>query len=271
MPQPGRTLDKLPPQDLNAGSHSRLQKIRAPLWLAAALLFFLAGSATAVTGAIPGIASGRTGGGQTLTLDFQTLLMLGAIAFIPALVLVMTAFTRVAIVLAILRQAIGTPHIPPNAVLLGLALVLTFFIMTPVFDKVYRDAWIPYGENRIELPQALEIGAGPLKQFMLKQTRKTDLEMFVKLSQRGPFHDVNSIPLRIVLPAFITSELRTAFQIGFMIFVPFLIIDLVVASVLMSMGMIMFPPMLVSLPFKLLLFVLVDGWALLVGSLVQSF
>lgn len=270
MPQPGRTLDKLPPQDLNAGSHSRLQKIRAPLWLAATLLYFFAGPAFAQT-AIPGVTPGRAAGGQTLTLDMQTLLMLGAIAFIPALVLVMTAFTRIAIVLAILRQAIGTPHIPPNPVLLGLALVLTFFVMTPVFDQVYRDAWQPYGQNRMELAQALDVGAGPLKQFMLKQTRKTDLEMFVKLSKRGPFPDVNSIPLRIVLPAFITSELKTAFQIGFMIFIPFLIIDLVVASVLMSMGMIMLPPMLVSLPFKLLLFVLVDGWALLVGSLVQSF
>lgn len=211
------------------------------------------------------------GGGQTYTLNLQTLLLLSAIAFIPALLLVMTAFTRIVIVLALLRQAIGTVQVPPMQVLIGLALFLTFFVMAPVFDKINTVAYQPYSANKIDIAQALDLGAAPLKTFMLRQTRKNDLAMFTKLANQTQITDPQMLPLRTLVPAFITSELKTAFQIGFMIFIPFLIIDMVVASVLMSMGMIMLSPMVVSLPFKLMLFVLVDGWALLMGSLVQSF
>lgn len=237
-----------------------------------ALALFSAPSLAQVQPGFPAVnAVPAPGGGQTFTLNLQTLLLLSAIAFIPALLLVMTAFTRIIIVLALLRQAIGTVHVPPMPVLIGLALFLTFFVMTPVFDKINRVAYQPYSANKIDLAQALDLGAVPLKTFMLRQTRKSDLAMFVKLANQGPFADPQTVPLRILVPAFITSELKTAFQIGFMIFIPFLIIDMVVASVLMSMGMIMLSPMMVSLPFKLMLFVLADGWALLMGSLVQSF
>lgn len=216
-------------------------------------------------------ATPAAGGGQTFTLNLQTLLLLSAIAFIPALLLVMTAFTRIIIVLALLRQALGTVQVPPMQVLIGLALFLTFFVMAPVFDRINSVAYQPYSSNKIDLAQALDLGAAPLKTFMLRQTRKNDLALFVKLANQGQITDPQVLPLRTLVPAFITSELKTAFQIGFMIFIPFLIIDMVVASVLMSMGMIMLSPMVVSLPFKLMLFVLVDGWALLMGSLVQSF
>lgn len=216
-------------------------------------------------------ATPAPGGGQTFTLNLQTLLLLSAIAFIPALLLVMTAFTRIIIVLVLLRQAIGTVQVPPTQVLVGLALFLTFFVMAPVFDKINRAAYQPYSANKVDLAQALDLGAAPLKAFMLRQTRQNDLAMFTELANQGQFAEPQTVPLRILVPAFITSELKTAFQIGFMIFIPFLIIDMVVASVLMSMGIIMLSPVIVSLPFKLMLFVLVDGWALLMGSLVQSF
>lgn len=216
-------------------------------------------------------AAAAPGGGQTFTLNLQTLLLLSAIAFIPALLLVMTAFTRIIIVLVLLRQAIGAVQVPPMQILVGLALFLTFFVMAPVFDKINSVAYQPFSANKIDLAQALDLGAAPLKTFMLRQTRQTDLAMFTKLANQGQFADPQTAPLRILVPAFITSELKTAFQIGFMVFIPFLIIDMVVASVLMSMGIIMLSPVIVSLPFKLMLFVLVDGWALLMGSLVQSF
>lgn len=237
-----------------------------------ALALFSAPAFAQVQSGLPAVtATPAAGGGQTFTLNLQTLLLLSAIAFIPALLLVMTAFTRIIIVLALLRQAIGTVHVPPMQVLIGLALFLTFFVMAPVFDKINSVAYQPYSANKIDLAQALDLGSAPLKTFMLRQTRQTDLAMFIKLANQGPFADPQTVPLRILVPAFITSELKTAFQIGFMIFIPFLIIDMVVVSVLMSMGMIMLSPVVVSLPFKLMLFVLVDGWALLMGSLVQSF
>lgn len=183
----------------------------------------------------------------------------------------MTGFTRVIIVLSLLRQALGTQSSPPNQVLVGLALFLTFFVMSPVFDKIYQDAYQPYAENRMTMEQALEKGAVPLKAFMLKQTRETDLALFVKLSGRPQLNGPEEVSLRVLVPAFVTSELKTAFQIGFAVFIPFLIIDMVVASVLMSMGMMMVSPALVALPFKIMLFVLVDGWHMLIGSLAESF
>jgi flagellar biosynthetic protein FliP len=211
------------------------------------------------------------GGGQSYTLSLQTLLLLTALSFLPAALLMMTSFTRIIIVLSLLRQALGTQSAPPNQVMVGLALFLTLFVMGPVFDKIYTDAYLPLSENKITMTQALDKGVAPLKTFMLKQTRQADLALFVKLSNSPALQGPEDVPLRILIPSFITSELKTAFQIGFAIFIPFLIIDMVVASVLMSMGMMMVSPAIVALPFKLMLFVLVDGWQLLLGSLAQSF
>ncbi|CDG18020.1 Flagellar biosynthetic protein fliP [Xenorhabdus doucetiae] len=220
----------------------------------------------------PGIISQPlANGGQSWSLPVQTLIFITALGFIPAALLMMTSFTRIIIVLGLLRNALGTPSAPPNQVMLGLALFMTFFIMAPVFDKVYQNAYLPYSEDKITLEVALDQGAQPLRQFMLRQTRENDLALFARLANQEAFETADSVPMRVLVPAFITSELKTAFQIGFTLFIPFLIIDLVVASVLMALGMMMVPPATISLPFKLMLFVLVDGWQLLLGSLAQSF
>lgn len=211
------------------------------------------------------------GGSQTWSLSVQTLLLLTSLSFLPALLLTMTSFTRILIVLGLLRSAIGTQSSPPNQILVGLSLFLTFFIMSPVFDKIYNEAYQPFSNNKISAEQALDRGVAPLKQFMLKQTREADLALFARLANTPQMQGPEDVSLRILVPSFIISELKTAFQIGFTIFIPFLIVDLVVASVLMSMGMMMVPPATISLPFKLMLFVLVDGWQLLVGALSQSF
>jgi len=211
------------------------------------------------------------GGGQTYSLTVQTLLFLTSLTFLPAVLLMMTSFTRIIIVLSLLRQALGTVQAPPNQVLVGLALFLTFFVMAPVFERMYNEAYVPLAERRIGMEQALDRGAVPLRGFMLKQTRQADLALFAKLANQPPIEDAAAVPMRILVPAYVISELKTAFQIGFVVFIPFLIIDLVVSSVLMSMGMMMLSPVIISLPFKLMLFVLVDGWNLLIGSLVQSF
>ena len=211
------------------------------------------------------------GGGQTYTLSIQTLLLLTSLSFLPAALLMMTSFTRIIIVLSLLRQALGTQTAPPNQVMIGLSLFLTLFVMGPVFDKIYTDSYLPLSENKITMQQALDKGVAPLKSFMMKQTRQADLALYVKLSNSPALQGPEDVPLRLLIPAFVTSELKTAFQISFAIFIPFLIIDMVVASVLMSMGMMMMSPAIVSLPFKLMLFVLVDGWQLLLGSLSQSF
>jgi flagellar biosynthetic protein FliP len=221
---------------------------------------------------LPGITSTKgPGGSQTWSLSVQTLVLLTSLSFLPALLLSMTSFTRILIVLGLLRTAIGTQSSPPNQVLVGLSLFLTFFVMSPVFDKVHASAYKPFSENKISAEQALERGVEPFKQFMLKQTREADLALFARLANIEKLDGPEDVSLRILLPAFVISELKTAFQIGFTIFIPFLIVDLVVASVLMSMGMMMVPPATISLPFKLMLFVLVDGWQLLIGALAQSF
>jgi flagellar biosynthetic protein FliP len=211
------------------------------------------------------------GGGQVYSVPVQTLLTLTALTFLPAVLMLMTSFTRIIIVLSLLRQALGTQASPPNQVLIGLALFLTLAVMSPVLDQIYKEAYVPLSEQAISFNEALARAEPPLKAFMLKQTRQNDLALFAKLAKQPPVGDAQEMPLRVVVPAFVTSELKTAFQIGFMVFIPFLIIDLVVASVLMSMGMMMLSPVLISLPFKLMLFVLADGWQLLAGSLVASF
>ncbi len=210
-------------------------------------------------------------GSQNYSLSLQTLILLTALSFLPTILLMMTSFTRIIIVLSLLRQTIGAQAVPPNQVMLGLALFLTFFVMSPVFEKIYVDAYQPLSENRISMQVALEKGVAPLREFMLKQTRETDLALFLKLSRTENIQTPDDIPLTVLVSSFMTSELKTAFQIGFSIFIPFLVIDMVVASVLMAMGMMMVSPSIVSLPFKLMLFVLVDGWQLLLGSLANSF
>jgi flagellar biosynthetic protein FliP len=240
-------------------------------WIALILLLTPL-AAWAQTGGLPALTSSPgAGGSQTYTLSIQTLITLTALTFIPAALLMMTSFTRIIIVLSLLRHALGTQTSPPNQVLVGLSLFLTLFIMTPVLDKIYVDAYQPLSENRITFVQAVERGVVPLRSFMLKQTRESDIGLFARLANTPKLESASDVPMRVLIPAFVTSELKTAFQIGFIVFIPFLIIDMVVASVLMSMGMMMMSPVMVSLPFKLMLFVLVDGWHLLLGSLVMSF
>ena len=189
----------------------------------------------------------------------------------PAILIMLTSFTRIVIVLSVLRQAMGTHSMPPNQIILGLALILTFFIMSPVWQKVNQEALQPYLDQKITRQQALETALKPIRAFMVKQTREKDLALLVKISKMDRPKNINDVPTSVLIPSFIISELKTAFQIAFMLYVPFLVIDMVVASVLLSMGMMMLPPIMISLPFKLMLFVLADGWNLIVGSLVKSF
>lgn len=211
------------------------------------------------------------GGAQNWTLSLQVLALMTVLTLLPAILLMMTSFTRIIIVLGFLRQALGTQSTPPNQVLLGLALFLTLFVMSPVFNRAYTDGVKPYMDGQLTAEQALPAATAPFKRFMLDQTRDADLQMFTHLAGEQPYASKDAVPLRVAMPAFVTSELKTAFQMGFLLFIPFLIIDLVVASVLMSMGMMMVSPMIISLPFKIMLFVLVDGWTLLIGTLAGSF
>ena len=227
---------------------------------------------TAVPGALDR-AFGELGGagGEPLSLSLQLLLIMGLLTILPALILMMTSFTRIIVVLAILRQALGLQQSPPNQVLIGLSLFLSLFIMAPTLERVNEAALAPYSAGEVNAEQAIELAGNEFHAFMIRQTRERDLQMFADIADAPQFASPQEVPFSILLPAFVTSELKTAFQIGFMLFLPFLVIDLVVSSVLMSLGMMMMSPMLVSLPFKLLLFVLVDGWALLMGSLASSF
>lgn len=211
------------------------------------------------------------GGGQTYSLTLQALFLMTALTLLPAIVLMMTAFTRIIIVLGILRQAIGAGQTPPNQVLIGLALFMTLFVMGPVIDRINVEAFEPYSKGTIETNVAIDRALVPLKGFMLDQTREADIATFVRMSGGQGFDKPADVPLSILVPAFVTSELKTAFTIGFLLFIPFVIIDLVVASVLMSMGMMMLSPVLISLPFKLMLFVMVDGWSLVMDSIAGSF
>ncbi|MDP3539398.1 MAG: flagellar type III secretion system pore protein FliP [Azonexus sp.] len=241
--------------------------------LAVLALLLPAGMAIAqASGGLPAITSTPApGGATTYTLTIQTLLLMTALTFIPATVLMMTGFTRIIIVLSLLRHALGTQTSPPNQVIVGLALFLTFFIMSPVLERVYAEAYVPLSENKISIMQAADRAAVPMRGFMLKQTREADLALFAGVAKIDKIEKPEDTPLRILIPAFVISELKTAFQIGFILFIPFLVIDMVVASMLMSMGMMMMSPVMIALPFKLMLFVLVDGWHLVIGSLVQSF
>jgi flagellar biosynthetic protein FliP len=211
------------------------------------------------------------GSGQPLSLPLQLLLLMSVLTVLPSVILMMTSFTRIIIVLSILRQALGLQQTPPNQVLVGLSLFLTLFVMQPVVSTINRTAIEPYSRKAITADEAIARSGKPLHGFMIAQTRKADLAMFADIAKARKFTSPETVPFTILLPAFATSELKTAFQIGFLIFLPFLIIDLIVASALMSLGMMMLSPTIVSMPFKLLLFVLVDGWALTMGSLASSF
>lgn len=215
--------------------------------------------------------SAQPGGGQTYSVPLQILLIMTALSLLPAALMMMTSFARIIIVFSLLRQALGLQQTPSNQILLGLALFLTLFIMRPVFDQINQEALQPYLAQKIEAGVALDKASVPLRHFMLKQTRQDDLALFMRLSRQEHPRSLDDIPMSTLIPAYATSELKTAFQIGFLLFIPFLIIDLVVASVLMAMGMMMLSPLVISLPLKLLLFVLVDGWALTMGSLANSF
>ena len=233
---------------------------------------FVAPQALAQDFGIPAVSVvSNPDGSQEYSITLQVLALMTALSFIPAIVIMMTSFTRIVIVLSILRQAMGLQQAPSNQIIIGLSLFLSLFIMTPVMDKINANALQPYLNEQITTVVALEQAQLPIREFMLSQTREKDIATFLEISGRDDIKRIEDVPFVILVPAFITSELKTAFQIGFMLFIPFLVLDLVVASVLMAMGMMMLSPMIVSLPFKLMLFVLVDGWSLVMGTLATSF
>jgi len=265
------------------GPHPRMSVDRwFFLKLTAVMVIFLAAAATLpaicsaetpAVGTAPmfSIGVGEEGSPGQMTVVMEIFLILTVLSLAPAILIMVTSFTRIVIVLSVLRQAIGTQQMPPNQVVIGLALFLTFFVMAPVWQTVNQEALQPYLKGDLAQPEALEKAIQPLRKFMLKQTREKDLALLVDISEIQKPRNVDDIPTTVLVPSFIIGELKTAFQIGFLLYVPFLIIDVVVASVLLSMGMMMLPPVMISLPFKLMLFVLVDGWHLIVGSLVKSF
>ena len=220
---------------------------------------------------IPMLNVSNAKGGQQYSLTLQLLALMTTLTLLPSMLLMMTSFVRIIIVLSLLRQALGTGQTPPNMVLVGLALFLTLFIMSPVFDSIYQNALLPYMNGSMPFEKALALAEAPVRNFMTLQTREDDITMFMQIAQKKEVVSAAEVPFTTLMPAFITSELKSAFTIGFMIYIPFVVIDLIVASVLMSMGMMMLSPMIISMPFKLMLFVLVDGWTLLMGSLASSF
>jgi flagellar biosynthetic protein FliP len=246
----------------------------------------LCGLLMLISAMLPAVASAQTPGSNvplvSIDLDqnaengkvgvvMQIFLLLTVLSLAPSILVMVTSFTRIAIVLSLLRQAIGSNQLPPNQIIVGLSLFLTFFIMAPVWQNVHQEALKPYLANEMDSTRALQKALEPVRKFMIRQTREKDLGMMISVAKLERPKNINEVPLQVLVPSFIISELKTAFQIGFMLYVPFLIIDMVVASVLLSMGMMMLPPVMVSLPFKLMIFVLIDGWYLIVGSLVKSF
>ena len=237
----------------------------------AALLLLLPDSEVFAQVGLPAVTVTKTAAGEEYTLSIQVLALMTALTLLPAALMMMTAFTRIVIVMSILRQAIGLVQAPSSQTIIGLSLFLTFFIMAPVFDKMYENAIKPYMDEKLSFQKAVVEASKPLHTFMMGQTRENDIQMFAKIASEKPYATPAEVPMKILVPAFVTSELKTAFQIGFLLFIPFLIIDLVISSVLMSMGMMMLSPMIISLPFKIMLFVLVDGWNIIMGTLASSF
>ena len=271
-PQPSKRFDF---NNYDEGTKDKMNPLIKVLSLSV-VIFLISGFSSQAFGengfiGFPALNVSSNGNTTEYSFPLQILLLMTALTVLPSLVLGMTSFTRIIIVMSILRQALGTQQTPPNQVLIAISLFLTFFIMAPTFNKVYDTAAVPYMDKTMPADIALETASAQMKVFMVKNTRKSDLIMFTELAGLEKFNQVSDIPFRIALPAFMTSELKTAFQIGFLLFLPFLVIDMVIASILMSLGMMMLSPMLVALPFKLLLFVLVDGWSMTVGSLVSTF
>ena len=240
-------------------------------WMWAACAALLLVPAMGWAQGIPMVNVTASGKDAQYSLSLQLLALMTTISLLPSLLLMMTSFVRIIIVMSILRQALGTGQTPPNNVLVGIALFLTLFIMSPVLTDIYTNAVVPYMENGMKFDQALAAAEAPLRGFMLKQTREDDIGLFMQMARKADVTDATQVPFTTLVPAFITSELKSAFTIGFLIYIPFVVIDLIVASVLMSMGMAMLSPMMISMPFKLMLFVLVDGWSLIMGSLAASF
>ncbi|WP_322964712.1 flagellar type III secretion system pore protein FliP [Sphingomonas fuzhouensis] len=280
------------PALIRAHGQSGPKRSLKPLWIVLALLLALViampafaqatpaaapaaapapGVGDAVNRALGQLGGGNNGGSGSLSLSLQVLIIMGLLTILPGIILMMTSFTRIVIVLAILRQALGLQQTPPNQVLIGLSVFLSLFIMAPTISQINANAIEPYAQGRLPGTEMIKAAGAPLHAFMAKQTRVKDVTMFAEMAKSGPYASPNDIPYAVLLPAFVTSELKTAFQIGFLIFLPFIVIDLVVATVLMALGMMMLSPSIISLPFKLLLFVLVDGWALTMGSLANSF
>lgn len=254
---------------------TRRHRVAVRLALAALILFGLAVSAVSAWGqnAAPLISIGlnQSGGQGKVAMVMQLFLLMTVLSLAPSILIMLTSFTRIAIVFSLLRQALGTNQLPPNQVIIGLSLFLTFYIMTPVWQQVNHNALQPLIAKKIDQKQALDRALVPIRKFMISQTREKDLALLVSVAKMKRPANIDAVPTTVLIPAFIISELKTAFEIGFMLYVPFLIIDMVVASVLLSMGMMMLPPVMVSLPFKLMIFVLANGWYLIVGSLVKSF
>ena len=240
-------------------------------WVLPALMMVVAPLAANAEAVVPAVSIASASDGTTWSVSMQILALMTVLTLLPSLALAATSFTRIVIVLAILRQALGMPQTPPNQVLIGLALFLSLFVMAPILDEVNVQSISPYMAGDIGFEQAAERAQSPMREFMLEQVREPDLALFTDLAGRDGYESEADIPMSVLIPSFMTSELKTAFQIGFLTFLPFLIIDLVVSSVLMSMGMMMLSPMLISLPFKIMLFVLVDGWSLIMGTLAASF
>jgi flagellar biosynthetic protein FliP len=241
------------------------------MWRRALLLLVLLAPLAAWSQGLPVINVAGGAKGTQYSLSLQLLALMTTLSVLPSLLLMMTSFVRIIIVMSLLRQALGTGQTPPNVVLVGISLFLTLFIMSPVLNDVYQNAMVPYMEQGMAFDKALAAAEAPIRGFMLKQTREDDIALFMQMARKSDALDAQSVPFLTLVPAFITSELKSAFTIGFLIYIPFVVIDLIVASVLMSMGMMMLSPMMISMPFKLMLFVLVDGWSLIMGSLAASF
>ncbi len=264
---------------MSFGKRHRLAAKSSIIWVGALISPLIAdrlawgaaasGGAAALPNINVSIGGAQGGGGTAVTVQILALLTILSLA--PAIIVMVTSFTRIAVVLSLLRQALGTPQIPPNQVLISLSLFLTFFIMSPVWTRVNSDALQPLMTNQITQTVAFDRAIVPVREFMLKQVREKDLSLFIDMAGIPDPKNVSEVPTHVIIPAFMISELKTAFQIGFLIYIPFLVLDMVVASVLMSMGMLMLPPVVISLPFKLMLFVLVDGWYLIIGSIMRSF
>ncbi len=248
-----------------------MKNIFHPVFVIGILAVFFSSSNEVIAQGLPAITAATGAQSTRYSLSLEILALVTTITLLPSILLMMTSFVRIMIVMSLLRMALGTAQTPPSMVLVGLALFLTIFIMSPVLSEIYTNALVPYMDQTLSFDDAIKLAEAPIRGFMLNQTRETDIAMFMNIGRIDELNGPESVPFATLVPAFITSELKSAFTIGFLIYVPFIVIDMVVASVLMSMGMMMLSPMMISMPFKLMLFVLIDGWSLIMGNLAASF